>query len=241
MKRSDSLQKEQDKIRKFYDTVYYTNSSSPSVSSHLTRLANRLPCDEGTEVLDVGCGTGAWLNELHRRGAKTAGIDVSSTAINICRQSIPDGDYLVGPAETLPFSDNRFDIVTCLGALEHFIDPQKALHEMVRVAKDKAIFIILVPNAGFLTRRLGLYKGTEQKDVREEVLSLHEWNNLFQSVGLTVEQRWKDLHVLSLDWIFSRGYASAPIRAFQAIALTVWPLSWQYQVYHRCRQCTAEK
>ena len=148
---------------------------------------------------------------------------------------MPDGEFHSGPAESLPFPDGRFDIVTCLGSLEHFLEPVEALREMVRVATRDAVFIILVPNSGFLTRRLGLYRGTYQTAAKEEVRSLREWDRLFQSAGLQLTDRWKDLHVLSWSWIVSLGWSRVPIRALQGMALLFWPLDWQYQVYHALR------
>ena len=105
---------------------------------------------------------------------------------------------------------------------------------MVRVAKREAIFLLLVPNADFLTRRLGLYGGTQQAEVREDVRTLAGWEGLFDSTGLRVTRRWRDLHVLSWSWIAQGKWYSWPCRAAQALALPFWPLSWQYQVYHLC-------
>jgi hypothetical protein len=106
---------------------------------------------------------------------------------------------------------------------------------MVRVAKPDATFVLLVPNKDFLTRRLGLYSGTYQVDAKEEVRTLSEWQRLFNEAGLVVEERWRDLHVLSWSWIASGAWYAIPLRAFQALALALWPVQWQYQVYHRCR------
>jgi SAM-dependent methyltransferase len=135
----------------------------------------------------------------------------------------------------LPFADRQFDFVCCLGALEHFLDPESALREMVRVAKPHAQFLLLVPNADFPPVRLGLYGGTDQSDVREELRSLDGWQELFESVGLTVVNRWRDLHVLSANWIRHGPWYFWPSRLAQALMLPIWPLSWQYQVYHQCR------
>jgi SAM-dependent methyltransferase len=118
--------------------------------------------------------------------------------------------------------------------LEHFINPNKALNEMIRVAKKDAVFLILVPNKDFLTRKIGLFYGTNQVDAKEDVKTLDEWGELFKASGLTVKERWKDLHVLSWEWISSSQWYAIPIRAIQAISLVFWPLSWQYQVYHLC-------
>lgn len=224
-------------IRQYYDTVYYRKAAgSKTIPGHLFRLALKIKIHKGQRVLDVGCGTGKWLQAIHERGAYSVGIDLSHKAIEICKRIIPDGNFYLGTAEALPFYDNQFHVVSALGTLEHFLDPDSALKEMVRVARDDAIFLLLVPNADFLTRRLGFFGGTAQVDIREEVRTLRGWQELFETAGIEVIKRWKDLHVVSWSWIAARKWFHIPIRAVQAFALVLWPLFWQYQVYYLCKK-----
>ncbi len=223
-------------IKDFYDTVYYKDKkSSISPSRHLLRLARTLGITKRVSVLDVACGTGEWLQICETNGAKVAGVDLSQNAIEVCRSNLPQGEFFSQAAENLPFDDRRFDVVTCLGSLEHFVQPAEALREMVRVAKPDAVFILLVPNADFLTRKIRLFSGTFQVDAKEVVRTLEEWKSLFELAGLQVEDRWKDLHVVSWSWIRMGRWYMVPARFIQALALLVWPLKWQYQVYHRCK------
>jgi 2-polyprenyl-3-methyl-5-hydroxy-6-metoxy-1,4-benzoquinol methylase len=223
------------KIRRFYNQEYYAGINDPQkLPRHYRSIARRLGAAARGNVLDVACGAGEWLALLRSFGARIHGIDISEKAIEICRKSLPDGEFHCGPAEQLPFESASFDLVTCLGSLEHFIEPENALREMMRVAKPDASFLLLVPNSRFLTRRLGLFGGTQQTRVREVVRSPQEWTALFESVGLVVQERWRDLHVLSADWVFRRGIWRAPLRFAQALALPFWPISWQYQIYHLC-------
>jgi ubiquinone/menaquinone biosynthesis C-methylase UbiE len=170
------------------------------------------------------------------RGATVAGIDLSERAIEYCEKHMPAGKFHAGPAEKLPFADGQFDLISCLGSLEHFVEPVVALKQMVRVAKPGARFLILVPNADFLTRKLRLFGGTNQKDAKEVVRTLPEWESLFNQAGLNVTRKWKDLHVISWSWISMNGWLAVPPRLLQALALWVWPLRWQYQVYHLCEK-----
>lgn len=223
---------EHEEIKAFYDTVYYKDASvAVSISNHVRRLAGKF-ISSGQQVLDVACGTGEWLLATVDKGAQPSGIDLSPKAIDICQQNMPQGEFHAGPAESLPFEDDHFDLITCLGSLEHFLDPVAAVKEMARVSKDDAQFIILVPNADFLTRRLGLYKGTHQTAAREDVRTLDGWENVFRAGGLQTVKRWKDLHILSWRWIALAGWKQVPLRVLQALTLPIWPLRWQYQVYH---------
>lgn len=222
-------------LQEYYNRVYYRHTHAEKrIPNHYVRLARRFQPWQGKRLLDVACGTGVWLRAAADLGAIPAGVDISRVALDICKDSLPSAELLCGPAERLAFGDERFDFISCLGALEHFLQPETALREMIRVAKPEADFLLLVPNAGFPTRRLGLFAGTRQVEVREEVRSLEEWQGLFESVGLRIEKRWRDLHVVSWSWIMRGPKHLRPMRAAQALALPFWPLSWQYQVYHLC-------
>lgn len=227
-------------VRRFYNNEYYgRHGGQVSLPWHVRWVASRLGDLRGKAVLDVACGTGEWLEELARRGAIVSGIDISSRAVELARARLPDSDIREGVAETLPFEDGSFDLVTCMGSLEHFIDQPGAIAEMRRVASEDAHVLILVPNAGFLTRRLGLYEGTGQVAIRETVRSISEWTGLMENSGLSVQACWRDLHTLTWGWIRSGPPHQWPLRAMQAAALAVWPLPWQYQIYFLCRKSSA--
>lgn len=223
-------------IQAYYDSDYYRNIKFKphTISHHLRNLADKIEIKNGTKVLDVACGSGEWLMACQERGAAIYGIDISNNAIDHCKATFKPENFYVTAAESLPFEDGQFNVVTCLGSLEHFVSPEKALKEMVRVAQNNAIFILLVPNKDFLTRKLGIFSGTNQVLAKEDVKTLDEWRELFYTCGLSVAQRWKDLHILSWQWISSSHWYNVPVRAIQAIALLFWPLHWQYQVYHLC-------
>jgi SAM-dependent methyltransferase len=221
-----------DQLRVFYDRHYYADVARSEVCWHLRRMARRSLFGAGQRVLDVACGTGDWLQAAADQGAWVSGVDIASKAVAMAKRKLPTGGFVEGSAEHLPFDDATFDLVSCLGALEHFADKPAALGEMRRVLRKGGKALVLVPNAGFLTRRLGLFRGTEQIAVREDVLSLDAWRRLFEQSGFTVDHRWRDLHVLSTGWLLRKGWLHVVPRLLQALLLTVWPLGLQYQVYH---------
>jgi ubiquinone/menaquinone biosynthesis C-methylase UbiE len=175
-----------------------------------------------------------WLRAVSDLGATPVGIDLSKVAVEICRRALPQAEIHRGAAEALPFPDQSFDFVSCLGALEHFLDPEAALAEMLRVAKPSADFLLLVPNSEFPPARIGIYHGTNQAGMREDTRSLEEWQQFFESAGLKVLKRWRDLHIVSLQWVMLGPGYLWPLRLIQALILPFWPLRWQYQVYYQC-------
>jgi len=234
-KPNDQAAQQLSNIKSFYEDIYYADCDNKlNLPRHYFKLKNRLGLYAEQSLLDVACGRGEWLKVNQKLGLRVSGIDLSEKAIETCRANMPDGDFHACSADHLPFADCSFDAVTCLGSLEHFVDPVGCLREMVRVAKPDAQIVILVPNLDFLTRKLGIFGGTQQTDAKEEVRTLDEWGKIFGQAGIRVESRWKDLHVLSWSWIAKGRKLMWPVRALQALLLTVWPLRWQYQVYHKC-------
>ena len=229
------MKQSKQKTRLFYNTVYYQKISlKEKINNHFYKLIFMVNIKKQQKVLDIACGTGEWLKVVEMFGGLPFGVDISEKAIRVSKGWIQNGNFAVGDSESLPYIDHSFDVVCCLGALEHFEDQQIALKEMIRVAKKNAPLLILVPNSKFLTYRLGLFKGTKQTEIKETILSLEEWECLFKESGLIIDNKWKDLHVLSAEWIIRKPVWMVPFRFIQAILLIFWPLSWQYQVYHLC-------
>ena len=100
------------------------------------------PAPEGI-TLDVGCGTGAMLAELTRRGP-AMGVDVSPEALKLCgRRGLTNA--LEGDAQALPLADDSVARVVTLDTLEHVPDDLAAAAEIFRVLKPGGVLIINVP------------------------------------------------------------------------------------------------
>ena len=100
----------------------------------------------GIRLLDIACGGGYLLSKASQKKIQCFGVDISEQAISIAKAQNGRKELLVAEAENLPWPDGYFDVITCLGSLEHFLHPEKAVAEMIRVARDDSSFCILVPN-----------------------------------------------------------------------------------------------
>jgi SAM-dependent methyltransferase len=99
-------------------------------------------------ILDVGCGTGANLQTLSKFGA-AEGVDVSDEALDFCRAR-GVAKVKKGAAESLPFEDASFDLVTGLDVVEHLDDDIAGLSEMRRVLRPGGYALLFVPAFNFL-------------------------------------------------------------------------------------------
>lgn len=93
----------------------------------------------GMTVLDVGCGTGAYLRTLvdavHPHG-RAVGLDTSHPMTIKARQrDLPFTAVLTADARRLPFPDSSVDAAWCERVLQHLPEPRQAVAEIVRVLR----------------------------------------------------------------------------------------------------------
>src|SRR5260370_15062582 len=71
------------------------------------------------KMLDIGCGTGAFLREVKRNYPRlgVTGLDLSAPYLAVARRRLSDWsrvELIEAAAEAMPFAAAQFDIVTCL-------------------------------------------------------------------------------------------------------------------------------
>jgi len=106
-------------------------------------------------VLDVGCGVGMYTSAFHRTTPHVFGIEVEFDRAVEAHALAPCVAQSVG--ETLPFTDNSFDIIFSHEVLEHVTDDRACAREMVRVARPGGKIVIFVPNRLYFFETHGIY------------------------------------------------------------------------------------
>jgi ubiquinone/menaquinone biosynthesis C-methylase UbiE len=96
-------------------------------------LFDRAGVGQGTQLLDIACGSGYAANVAARRGAEVAGLDASEALIAIARERTPAADFRVGDMFALPFEDDQFDVATSLNGI--WKGCEDALREACRVVR----------------------------------------------------------------------------------------------------------
>jgi SAM-dependent methyltransferase len=189
----------------------------------------------GKRLLDVACGSGAFLRQALARGLDVVGVDVSHAAVALAAERLPSAELHVGDAEELPFPEACFDIVTCLGSLEHFPSPERGAAEIARVVRSDGRAIVFVPNLFFLGHVwFGLRHGTQpsegEQDFSETFLSSEGWRSLLEGSGLIVERwdAWNRIHA-------SKKVGSATMRAWN-FASPLVPRHGAYAFAYVCRK-----
>lgn len=182
----------------------------------------------GGRLLDIGCGEGFLLRDAAEAGLRPFGVEIAFNALALARTRVPSAHLAGAAGEALPFRDAAFDVVMCLGSLEHFLEPVVGLSEVARVLRPAGVALLVVPNADFIVWRLRGSAGTEQREARELLLDLSGWRALIEAHGLRVARVEKE------PW----HTKPAPFwtRALRAVARAAIPLRWTYQFSFVCRR-----
>ena len=161
----------------------------------------------GKRVLDVGCGGGFTTEFLSARGASVTGVDPSTSLITAARrhaeQTGKQIDYSVGTAESLPFPDAAFDIVTCVDVLEHVADPARSISEIARVLTPGGVFCFDTINRTVRSRIIMIWipeyllaVGTKGVHVWKDFITPGELRGYLADAGLAGEGGLRGLTIL---------------------------------------------
>ena len=164
--------------------------------------------NKDASVLDIGCGGGRVLEVLYGVTKNMVGIDHDEEAIKLAKKNLgkyPEIKLLLAKAEKLPFEDNSFDFVICIGTLSNLGDVKiQALNEMKRVVKKEGIIIVSCYAEDAFEERMKVYKqvnapikeikGTtvlfdeQVGDNTSEQFSKEELEQMFNDVNLEITE-----------------------------------------------------
>ncbi|MDX1687366.1 MAG: class I SAM-dependent methyltransferase [Candidatus Promineifilaceae bacterium] len=110
-----------DEIAATYDRRYAVDPLD-GVAVALERLAADLGAQR---ILEIGCGTGRWLDSLASRPGSVFGIDASMGMLRRARERDKGLQLVCGRAERLPLAEGRFDLLFVVNALHHFDERER--------------------------------------------------------------------------------------------------------------------
>ena len=129
-------------------------------------------------VLEVGCGTGIFLDHFHESFERAVGIDNCKPMLEFAEKHHKRNNirYIFSIDNHLPFKDNQFDMVLSMGVIEYVENQKKHIEECMRVIRKGGVLFLTTPTKSMT----GIY-GAVRK------------------IGLAAERYWTISRYLSFD------------------------------------------
>ena len=133
-----------------YDRWFATSLGHLTDAVEMQAIFGLMPDVLGQHILEIGCGTGSFSLALANRGAQVVGFDCSEPMLAKAQskfRSQKSALFLVkGLASYLPFTDESFDGVVCLLALDFMTERETVLREMTRVLRPGGFLSVGILN-----------------------------------------------------------------------------------------------
>jgi len=145
------------------------------------------------KCLDIGPGTGRWLQFLKNNNAKSlSSADLSQEALDRSSDICIFSQKLNIEFEELEIETESQDIILCFMVLEHIVDPTNLINEIIRVAKNGALILMSIPNIASLNSRVRLLCGFMPRAISSDKTHVKfytkkELKQLFKPLGQSAE------------------------------------------------------
>lgn len=172
----------------------YINSKPHAKGASLRRLVEMVAPQTDWQVLDVATGAGHTAFAFAPLVAHVWATDMTAEMLDITRQQAAErglanvtAEY--AEAESLPYADGRFHLVTCRIAAHHFADMPRFMAEAGRVLRPGGVLAVVdnVVPAGAAGDFVNAFE--KLRDVSHgRCLSLVEWEQAYAAIGLAPTQ-----------------------------------------------------
>ncbi len=205
---------EQNEIGKYYASENYISHSDTQVGlvnklyhsirkKTLQAKKNLIENETGTSkgsVLDIGCGTGAFLNTMKTNGWVTTGLEPDETA-----RAKAKSLYGIAPQashDIFNLPNNSYDAITMWHVLEHVHQLHEYVAQLKNMLTDKGKIFIAVPNyTGYDAQHYGKFWAAYDVPRHLYHFSPASMQNLVEQHGLAIKKTkpmWFDSFYVSM-------------------------------------------
>lgn len=143
----------------------------------------------GATVLDVGCGSGVFLDALRRAGASVlVGIEPSAKKAQLAAKMVELARIYAGSYEDVELPGGSFDVVTALDLIEHLYRPGEFFRFVAHMLKPSGVVYIKTPNWN-AAKHYGIkWVGLHQDAEHVYYFERRSLENYLIRVGILVEE-----------------------------------------------------
>ncbi len=159
---SDAMNADDSTVKSFGDewTKFnsFTDEELKSAGDEYLDIVTEEMLNNTSTVLDLGCGSGRWSYFIADRVKRIEAIDPSNSVIGASHLLSTKKNVRVTQAvvNAIPFADDTFDFLLCLGVLHHIPDTQQALNDAIKKVKPGGYALLYfyynLENRGMLYR-----------------------------------------------------------------------------------------
>lgn len=143
-----------------------------------------------SRVLDYGCGTGIFFEELCEAGFQVVGLDLSPDMLRVAREAHPMVTCLCVDGTDVPVGSGSFDGVFCRGSLHHLPNVSAGLREISRVLRQGGVMVFSEPSNDSFVNRLArgrMYAASNEFHEEDEGFRRNEIMPILKEHGFSVE------------------------------------------------------
>jgi SAM-dependent methyltransferase len=188
-------------------------------------------------LLDVGCATGLFLNDMRSKGWTCYGVEPSISAAAYASNHF-GLDVFVGRLEEAHYPEASFDLITLWDVLEHTPNPRQVLEKSAILLKPGGTLFINIPNLNAKERKwFGPYWAGWDIPRHLHMFPLDWLSKIVESIGL----RLTDIEIvtggyggliISLDfWMKGRGVQQSVQTAVNMIVRSVFLQALAFPYY----------
>lgn len=126
------------------------------------------------KMLDIGCGSGVFLDHLKKFNNDAFGLDLNYDILKVFCKRNHDVKTVVADAVDLPFKKSSFDLVTLIDVLEHVDDDTGLITGIKKILNPGGLLLISVPAYNALYGKHDRLYGHKRRYNRKELTSLLE-------------------------------------------------------------------
>jgi cytosine/adenosine deaminase-related metal-dependent hydrolase/SAM-dependent methyltransferase len=172
----------------------YDDEANPMLSLEQRILAPLLPPMAGLDVVDIGCGTGRWLEVLKGTGARSLlGVDLSPEMLSHARTKLGDSARFVCADYTnAPIAIGSADVVFCNFVLSYIDNPGQFLKFVSKILRPGGLLFLSDVHPGtsaVLNWRRGVRVQNGFHEIRTHQRAISDVTALCRKARLKVDRR----------------------------------------------------
>ncbi len=195
--------------KEWNDMIQY----SPAPRFRRTKIISWLKKLSVRSLLDVGCGNGEFLLQLHKALPKVqlSGVDVASELITSNQARMPEFRFDILNIDKHILSE-RCDAIVCMEVIEHCTDYQEVIGRLAKMTNQWLLITVPCGPVFEIDRRVGHVKHFTAKEIRQALSDVGMKTVKLQGWGFPFFNLYK--HVINLapdmmsdSFLSSRGYS----------------------------------